>query len=109
MERDQSQFDTVELENWVDEAVMSFIVDMKYKLRLNNHKGHWREYERQWLFSRLHEECGELAEAIADLDRGPNGKRLLSTIHECADIANYALMIADNCKREMRKIDSAKE
>lgn len=95
--------DLVTLENWVDQAVMSFVIDMKYKLRLNNHKGHWKDQHVVALFKKLEHEVAELEDALQDLDVDRlNGKDLLAVVHECADVANFALMIADNAKRQMR-------
>ncbi len=99
------QTDAVELENWVDEAVLSFVVDMKYKLRLNNHKGHWKEYDESFLLRRMNDEFKELQEACKFLGADPASRNYLSVIHECADVANFAMMIADNAKRLMRLID----
>lgn len=96
----------VELENFVDEAVMSFIIDMKYKLRLNNHKGHWKDYEQDWMVNRLRQEFEELKAAIknAELKKPcPSQADLLAIVHECADVSNFAMMIADNVKRAIRK------
>lgn len=100
------QIDAIKLENWVDEAVMSFVVDMKYKLRMNNHKGHWREYSLAYLLQRLDGEIGELKEAskLWSSSSSVDQRQLLAIVHECADVANFALMIADNAKRTMRSI-----
>jgi len=92
MERD-------ELEGWVDEAVMSFVVDMKYKLRLNNHKGHWKELTFKDLFRKLEAEVTELRDALCALTPDRNKKALIAFIHECSDVSNYAMMMADNAKR----------
>jgi len=98
-----------DLEDRVDLGVMSFVVDMKYKLRLNNHKGHWCEYDGPTLVEKLKGEVKELEFAMAVFRKGPaTSKQLLNAIQECADVANYAMMIADNCKRLMRTIDGAK-
>lgn len=104
MEPNTGTPDTITLENWVDEAVMSFIIDMKYKLRLNNHKGHWQGYDGPTLFDRINDEVKELEGALAAIIKtGPSQRKLLDIVHECADIANFAMMLADNAKREMRK------
>lgn len=93
------------LENWVDEAVMSFIVDMKYKLRLNNHKGHWKEQFTSALYAKLVGEMVELDLVLEQYAMIPDSKLLLDIVHECADVANFAMMIADNAKRTMRALD----
>lgn len=100
MERDQ----IVTLENWVDEAVMGFVVDMKYKLRLNNHKGHWKDYDMAWLVKRTKDEVKELGDALQQVyDKKPNAAMYMDVIHECADVSNFVMMIADNIKRRMRE------
>lgn len=95
------------LENWVDEAVMGFVVDMKYKLRLNNHKGHWKDYALPFLLEKLDAEIKELKAEAHHWSTSSNlsDKQLIAIIHECADVANFVLMIADNAKRMMRDLD----
>lgn len=98
------QNDLAVLENRVDEATLGFVVDMKYKLRLNNHKGHWKDYDITALVAWLDEEVRELKAAVHELSQfGVTDKRLLDVVHECADIGNFGMMIADNCKRAMRE------
>ena len=57
------------------------------KLRRNAHKAHWQTVTNQWLFDRLKQEVAELENALADG---------IDIVHECADVANFAAMIADN-------------
>lgn len=60
------------------------------KLRLNCRKSHWGDCSIPWLVKRLQEEVGELFEALLfDGD-------CYEIEQECADIANFAAMIADN-------------
>jgi NTP pyrophosphatase (non-canonical NTP hydrolase) len=70
-------------------AVDEFAGVMLDKLRENRHKAHWKHVDRQWLMDRMMDEIYELNEAIADDDP-------LSISLECADVANFAMMIADN-------------
>jgi len=57
------------------------------KLRLNKKKAHWSTVTQKWLLERLKEEVEELEDAMV------NGGDVKS---ECADVANFAAMIADN-------------
>lgn len=60
------------------------------KLRLNCRKSHWESCSIPWLLRRLQEEVGELFEALL-LEGDP-----YEIEQECADIANFAAMIAQN-------------
>lgn len=85
--------------------VLWFAEQMELKLRGNDHKGGWDLCEPQWLLKRLKEEVKELSETLswrdADLGRSASEGVLFrdvsneEIIKECADIANFALMIAD--------------
>lgn len=65
--------------------VKAFAVAMEAKLRANDHKGGWKQSPVTYLFSRLEEEVAELKKAVV------NG----GTLGEAADVANFAMMIAD--------------
>jgi NTP pyrophosphatase (non-canonical NTP hydrolase) len=71
-------------------AVESFTENMLAKLQANSHKAHWSTVSNEWLFMRLLQEVTELYEAI----HSGNG-----VISESADVANFAMMIADNARR----------
>ena len=60
---------------------------MKWKLRNNAHKEHWRQTPIQVLLRRLREETNELEKALE------HGNFVQE---ECADVANFAAMILDN-------------
>jgi hypothetical protein len=68
--------------------VARFALLMEAKLRANDFKRHWSCSSLQYLSARLTQERKELSEAIAT--RTGVGE-------ECADIANFAMMIADKC------------
>jgi NTP pyrophosphatase (non-canonical NTP hydrolase) len=78
-------------------AVDLFSGDMKRKLRANVHKKHWDEVSFQYLLMRLKEEIKELEEVI-DSDYLDTFARV---IDEAADVANFAMMIADRARREI--------
>lgn len=82
--------------------VVAFAGLMEAKLRENDHKPGWQTDLPQTLYSRLEDECQELAMRL-----GAFGQHLLtdSTTQgmldqigsEAADVANFAMMIADVC------------
>ena len=74
--------------------VKRFAQEMERQLTENDHKGGWKKCDYLYLMSRLKEETGELHRAIQ--------ARFLVNIHaeklitkEAADVANFAMMIAD--------------
>lgn len=76
----------------IREAVKKFTVRMESKLRKNDHKGGWENCDAFKLFDLLLEEKNELEDALESLDP-------YDIIDECADVANFAMMIADNAAR----------
>jgi len=75
----------------IRESVMWFALEMEKKLRANDNKGGWATVHQGLLFSKLRIETGELYDAISDDYDG-------DVIKEAADVANYAMMIADNAR-----------
>lgn len=73
---------------WLPEEVQQFAWDMARKLKCNEHKGGWEGLSVDELFGLLEEELDELADAIM------NGTAA-DVIDEAADVANFAMMIAD--------------
>jgi NTP pyrophosphatase (non-canonical NTP hydrolase) len=82
------------------QAVTQFSMEMRSKLRKNAHKVHWSEHADAYLFYRLVEEVGELAEALL----GPEGGDSAAVISECSDVGNIVMMLADN--RRKREVPS---
>jgi len=72
-----------------EKLVEEFGKHMLKKLNENNHKTHWRHCEVEYLVDRLVQESDELFTAIED-EHSPE-----EIIRECADVANFAAMIAD--------------
>jgi NTP pyrophosphatase (non-canonical NTP hydrolase) len=72
--------------------VVEFADAMEAKLRENDHKRHWRHLGMQTLSMRLTQEREELRGAVA---RGSHAEIL----SEAADVANFAMMIADKARR----------
>ena len=75
-------------------AIDWFAGRMKMKLMNNLHKAHWSEADDEYLLSRLKGESVELHEELfAKSTCCPE-----AIIDECADVANFAMMIADNLR-----------
>jgi len=72
----------------IRKEVMWFARRMELKLRENDHKDHWTGCDFEYLFRRLMEESTELHAAFLD-----------DQIDEAADVANFAMMIADNAHK----------
>ena len=80
---------------------------METKLKKNDNKGGWDNCEIDWLISRLKEEVKEIEDAWLikknDFGRSAGEGFLLCPSsediqNECADVANFAMMIADKTK-----------
>lgn len=73
--------------------VRQFAKAMEECLRANDHKPGWKQDEIRALLDRLREEVGELDVAtIPEQGRTPG-----EIAKEAADVANFAMMIADVC------------
>ena len=71
-----------------------FAEQMEQQLALNDHKGGWDGCSTEWLLTRLLEEARELSITLTD-DSSP--ERIFA---EAADVANFAMMIADVARLE---------
>lgn len=76
----------------ISEAVMLFAAKMEERLLANDHKGGWDGCDPGWLLGRLRDEVSELDATgfTDDASADPSG--------ECADVANFAMMIFDNTR-----------
>ena len=72
-------------------AVDDFAEGMIRKLAKNSHKAHWSTVSCDYLFDRLKEEVHELSDSRSG--------SVESIIDECYDVANFAMMIADNVSK----------
>ncbi len=83
--------------------VAAFALLMEAKLRENDHKGSWKGEATSYLSRRCGNELDELRAALRTLnayDGMDANKRLgyrATVAREAADVANFAMMIADAC------------
>jgi len=80
--------------------LFEFANEMSKKLNENNHKEGWEGLSHKWIINRIKQETMELENAIK------KGKESKEIIRECADIANFAYMLADN---EQTKLEAENE
>ncbi len=69
---------------------------MEAMLQKNDHKGGWKDEDLSYLFYRLEEEIEELKKKLPKDWLWDSVKDTTSVIEECADVANFAMMIASN-------------
>jgi len=69
-------------------SVQKFAEEMERKLKLNDHKGGWMGMSQDEIIQDIREENIELSMAIANND-------VKNILEECADIANYLMMLAE--------------
>lgn len=75
-----------------------FASEMEKKLKENDYKGGWKKCHIWWLVNKLKDEVKELEDTIEKAFEEKDELTEISedVISECADIANYSMMIADN-------------
>lgn len=83
----------------VRKEVLRFAEQMEKKLKKNDRKGGWLDEDYEYLMTCLEEEVEELRTL---LDKGGfyylTKRQRNRIIGEAADVANFAMMIADNIK-----------
>jgi len=79
-------------------AVKIFNKTMLAKLRENAHKPHWEKERLDDLLECLQDEVEELT-SILD-DNRYTMEQVHDVMRECADVANFAMMIHDNVRKE---------
>lgn len=81
----------------IRKEVLEFAQDMEIKLKENDDKEGWKGESFEYLFANLQEEVHELSRYF---DKNVAYKWITKDeiIRECADIANFAMMIADKCR-----------
>lgn len=77
--------------------VAAFAQLMERELRANDHKGGWAREHPGPLMDRLWEEARELSFYFGPGSRGDYATWAAQIGSEAADVANFAMMIADVC------------
>lgn len=94
-----------------NDPVMALAKDMQFKLDKNKHKAcdmmnadgngrGWEHCEYGWLSGRIEEEMYELNDALVIYLKAKTPENALAVQRECADVANFAMMIHDNVNKE---------
>lgn len=89
---------TVHEEGILRPSVLAFAIKMEEKLRLKDadFPNGWNGDDPWELFKRLDEEVEELYQALSDYEEGDKSlEEYLALVTEAADIANFAMMIAE--------------
>jgi hypothetical protein len=86
---------------------------MEEKLQDNDHKGVWEKCTLGYLIKRLREEVDELQAAVVDghcdaahAEARPRPWSEVSArraLNEAADVANFAMMLADVCRQRSKR------
>ncbi len=94
------------------DSVKQFAREMEKQLKANDHKGGWDKCTFKYLFERLEEETAELSEFFVLNDERNEYQIQLDNVgqivREAADVANFALMIAENAVRYREKLMGTK-
>lgn len=69
---------------------------MRQKLEQNEHKGGWANRHLSWLFNRASMELLELSKSLEVYEETGLNANAWLVLSECADVANFVLMITDN-------------
>ncbi|GED69409.1 hypothetical protein BRE01_31110 [Brevibacillus reuszeri] len=85
----------------VREPVLWFAEQMELKLQENDHKGGWENCGIFWLRGRLLEEANELSGVMYAGHNSESGLDLENIIREASDVANFAMMIADQARKRL--------
>ncbi len=72
------------------DRVFRFAAEMERVLKSHDGRSGWEDENSLWLLARLQEETGELSAAIIE------GHSPTVILREAADVANFAMMLADN-------------
>lgn len=76
-------------------VVQDFAIEMEKRLKDNDYKGHWKDFSTSYLVNRLNQKVEEVEKALGLYLLFDNENKG-SIKDECVDVANFAMMIADN-------------
>lgn len=82
--------------DFLRESVQWFATVMEVNLRGNDHKGGWEEEPFQYFVDRMKDEMEEIEEAMV----GTCKSDMMDAVNECADLANFAMMLAENAHKK---------
>lgn len=71
-------------------VILRFAIEMQNELDRNNHKSGWHGLSPKWLIHRMKQEVAELEKAVK------KEKPREEIQSECADVANFAMMLSNN-------------
>ena len=78
-------------------SLLRFAIEMEKQLKRNDHKGGWSDMEDQVLLRYLSQKVQEVEDIVQyESSSFLTEKDIKIIIKKCADIGNYAMMIADN-------------
>jgi len=75
----------------VRREVEDFTEKMEFKLSMHDDRPGWKECDWEWLLGRLREETYEIEKVLRERGDG----WITKMWQECADVANFAMMIQD--------------
>lgn len=81
--------------------VLEFALIMEEKLKENDYKGGWKDCETGNLLSMACDEIKEVAPAVSTMNKSTTNKNINDVQKECADVANFMMMISDNLQRKI--------
>jgi NTP pyrophosphatase (non-canonical NTP hydrolase) len=86
------------------DEVLWFAKCMEKKLQANDHKGHWSNCTLAYLKRRIREELSELERAVPrdGFYSFYTSEEVANIVSEAADVANFAMMIADKARASLR-------
>ena len=84
----------------IREEVLRFALKMEEKLKENDRKGGWNSSSISYLLSGINRETEELSYALGQEGQSYSRTDRANIISECADVANFAMMLADNAVRD---------
>ncbi|MBK1611720.1 hypothetical protein [Bacillus cereus] len=82
--------------------VVEFANVMEEKLKANEHRGGWDDCSIDFLTYRLREEQAELFNALRLYHMFPSDDTRKRVEDECADMANFAMMIRDKVMKDSK-------
>lgn len=101
----------------ISRQLLWFAEQMQYKFSKNENKDDqlfrrpetWVKCDNNFLLKRLNDERDELLKAIAIVERSGKDRHWQDVIDECADVANFAAIIANNAKRRIKILQPPKK